>query len=221
MRAPRFDLDGKAAGEVDLPAALFEAPVRRHLIHLAATIEAANRRRGTHKTKRRGEVSGGGRKPWKQKGTGRARQGSTRAPHWRHGGTVFGPQPRSYAREIPRRARRAALFGALSERAKEGRVVVLAAAAPAPLAVPKTSRLWNFLCAVERAIGRDVRRPLFLIGDGEETIARSVRNIPGAARAKAGNLSTRTVVASDLLVATEAGLAAASSRYAGKREEAA
>lgn len=208
--ARRFDLDGKPLGEADLPADLFARPVRLHVIHQAVETEEANRRRGTHKTKRRGEVSGGGRKQWRQKGTGRARQGSNRAPHWRHGGTVFGPQPRSYAKGLPKKVRRQALLGALSLRAKEGRVAILD---PSGLAAPKTSRLWNFIAALERAIGRDIRRPLFVIGDAEENLAKSVRNIPGTARARAGNLSTRTVMRADFVVATEAGLAATTARY--------
>lgn len=213
IRAKRFDLDGKVLGETDLPAALFEAPVKPHLIHFAAEVEAANRRRGTAKTKRRGEVSGGGKKPWKQKGTGRARQGSIRAPHWRHGGIAFGPRPRSYAKEIPRKVRQAALLGALSARAREGRVVLLDAARPAPLAAPKTARLWSLLEAVEASLGRTVKRPLFLVADDEGTVEKSVRNIPGASRSKAGNLSARTVISADVLVATVGGLAAAARRY--------
>ncbi len=115
----------EVVGEIELPDALFAQPVAEHLVWEVVRATLAARRRGTHKTKERGEVAGTGVKPWKQKHTGRARAGSRRTPLWRHGGTVFGPRPRSYAMKVNRKARRSALRGVLSQRLTEGRLVVL------------------------------------------------------------------------------------------------
>src|SRR6202158_3254122 len=103
-----YDRDGKETGTLELPASVFDAPVNEAVLHQAVRRQQANDRQGTHETKTRGEVSGGGKKPWKQKGTGRARQGSTRAPQWRHGGVVFGPHPHTYEQKMPRKPRRLA-----------------------------------------------------------------------------------------------------------------
>src|SRR5512140_449689 len=107
------------------PAAIFGAPVKPHLLHDVVRMQLANRRKGTADTKGRSEVSGGGKKPWKQKGTGRARAGTTRSPLWRHGGTVFGPHPRSYAYEVPKAVRRQALLAALTTKAQSGAVRIV------------------------------------------------------------------------------------------------
>src|SRR5947209_18716562 len=115
-----FDREGKETGQLQLPEAIFGTPVNAAVLHQAVRRQQANERQGTHDTKTRGEVSGGGKKPWKQKGTGRARQGSTRAPQWRHGGVVFGPHPRSYERKMPRKQRRLALRAALSVKVRDG-----------------------------------------------------------------------------------------------------
>src|SRR5437868_8705196 len=120
-----FDREGKETGQLALPESVFGAPVNAALLHQAVRRQQANERQGTHDTKTRGEVSGGGRKPWKRKGTGRARQGSTRAPQWRHGGTVFGPHPRSYEQKMPRKQRRVALRSALAAKHQDGAVRVI------------------------------------------------------------------------------------------------
>ena len=130
-----FDREGKESGHVELSAAVFNAPVNEAVLHQAVLRQKANERQGTHQTKTRGEVSGGGKKPWKQKGTGRARQGSTRAPQWRHGGVVFGPHPRSYEQKMPRKQRRLALRVALSVKSQDGAVRVVEEIA---LDAPKT-----------------------------------------------------------------------------------
>src|SRR5687767_2686575 len=125
---PTLDLFNSAkekVGTVELDEAVFGAEVKEHLFHLVVRQQLANRRQGTHATKRRAEVSGGGKKPWRQKGTGRARQGSTRAPHWRGGGVVFGPQPRSHSFSVNKKVRRAALMSALSRRVGEQALFVL------------------------------------------------------------------------------------------------
>ncbi len=120
-----FNMEGQKVSSVELPANIFEAPVHNDLMHQALVRQQANARLGTHDTKTRSEVSGGGRKPWKQKGTGRARQGSTRAPHWKGGGHVHTPHPHSYALAMPRKMRRAALCSALTVKAQETNVVVV------------------------------------------------------------------------------------------------
>lgn len=116
---------GDNVGDVDLDDLVFNVPMNRSLVHQAMVIYQSNRRQGTHDTKTRAEVSGGGRKPWIQKHTGRARQGSTRSPHWRHGGVAFGPHPRSYRKALPKRMRRAALRCVLSDKARSDRLVCL------------------------------------------------------------------------------------------------
>jgi large subunit ribosomal protein L4 len=117
--------NGDAAGTVDLNDAVFSVPMNRSVVHQALVIYQSNRRQGTHDTKTRAQVSGGGRKPWIQKHTGRARQGSIRSPQWRHGGVVFGPHPRDYRRDLPRKMRRQALKCALSERVRQGNLICL------------------------------------------------------------------------------------------------
>src|SRR5437016_10887582 len=133
-----YDREGKESGQVALPEAVFNAPVNEAVLHQAVLRQHANERQGTHQTKTRGEVSGGGKKPWKQKGTGRARQGSTRAPQWRHGGVVFGPHPRSYEQKMPRKQRRLALRAALSVKSQDGAGRVVEELA---VQAPKTSAM--------------------------------------------------------------------------------
>src|SRR5437667_2064108 len=118
-----YNMDGKDIGELSLPDSVFGVEPSIPLIHQAVTTEEANSRQGTADTKTRGEIRGGGRKPWRQKGTGRARQGSTRAPHWRHGGVVFGPHPRSYVKALPKKMRHGALRSALSAKVADGEVI--------------------------------------------------------------------------------------------------
>ena len=125
MQVSMMNMAGEQVGAVELADAIFAAPVNVPLMHQALVRQLANARLGTAKTKTRGEVAGGGRKPWKQKGTGRARQGGTRAAQWRKGGIIFGPTPRSYEQQMPRKMRRAAVCSALSVKAAEERLVVL------------------------------------------------------------------------------------------------
>ena len=125
MRVPVWNMEGQQVGEVELRPEVFEAPVHIPLMHQALVRQLANARLGTHKTKTRGEVHYSGRKMWPQKHTGRARQGDRGAPHWYHGGVVFGPRPRSYEQKMPKKMRRAALRSALSAKAREGQILVL------------------------------------------------------------------------------------------------
>jgi large subunit ribosomal protein L4 len=125
MQVDVRNLNGEVAGQIEVSEYVFGIEPNTAVMHQALVRQHANQRRGTHSTLTRGEVSGGGRKPWKQKGTGRARQGSTRAPHWRHGGIVFGPKPRDYTQDMPKRMRRLALRSALSAKMRDGQIVVV------------------------------------------------------------------------------------------------
>ncbi|QQE78531.1 50S ribosomal protein L4 [Alicyclobacillus sp. SO9] len=124
-KVPMYNISGDQVGELELDDRLFAAPVREDLMHQAVLQYLAGQRSGTHKTKGRSEVRGGGRKPWRQKGTGRARQGSIRSPQWKGGGVVFGPQPRDYSQRINKKVRRAALYSALTAKFDEGKLIVL------------------------------------------------------------------------------------------------
>ena len=142
MEVDVFNLEGQKVRTVELSSRIFEAPINIDLMHQAYVRQMANARLGTHKTKTRGEVAGGGRKPWRQKGTGRARQGSTRAAHWVGGGKIHTPQPRDYDQAMPRKMRRAALRSALSVKAKESEIVVLD---DLSITEPKTKLMANTL----------------------------------------------------------------------------
>lgn len=191
-----YGLDGKKVKSVDMPDSWFAGPVRQHLIHAAVIAEEAAARHGTHSTKTRADVSGGGIKPWKQKGTGRARAGSTRSPIWRKGGVVFGPHPRDYTVKVNKQEKRAALVGALTARLSEERVIGVAVQG---LESPKTATVAQFL----KKGFATIRKPLFVHAAGEETLVRSVRNLRAAAYRSVGSLSARSVMLSDLVVLTD------------------
>ncbi len=186
-----LNASGQAAGEIELPAAVFDVPVKGHLLYEAVVQHQANARRGTAATKTRGEVIGSNRKPWRQKGTGRARAGAIRSPLWRKGGTVHGPQPRDYAYDIPRQARRGALRSALALRQAEARIVVLDEVA---LADPKTKAAAQWLASLRLdsavIVDRNDNRNLFL----------AVRNIPKVKAIDAAELSAVDVLGHTWLV---------------------
>jgi large subunit ribosomal protein L4 len=192
--AKALDREGMEAGSVELNAAVFEAPVNVALMHQALLRQLANARQGTADTKTRGEVSGGGRKPWKQKGTGRARQGSTRAPQWRHGGTVFGPHPRGYEQGMPRKARRAALRAALTARAQEGALFVLD---PPVLEAPRTQAVAAILERLERP-----GTVLLVLPAHDLLLEKSARNIGALRVLLASNLNIRDVLSHDTVLLT-------------------
>ena len=169
LRVPVLDSQKTVTGELVLPAAVFGSPVRRHLLHDVVKMQRANRRAGTAATKTRGEVRGGGRKPWRQKGTGRARAGSIRSPIWVGGGTVFGPQPRDYSYLMPKSARRAALRSALALKAKEGKLLVLDRLEIDP---PKTKVVAGLLSTL------GVRSALIVTDGRNESLERAARNLP-------------------------------------------
>ena len=177
MKVDVYTLQGKKTSEqAELPADVFEAPVNVDLMHQAFTRQMANARRGTHSTKGRSEVSGGGKKPWRQKGTGRARQGSTRAAQWVGGGKIFTPKPRSYEKDMPKKMRQAALRSALSAKAAESEIVVVD---ELKLSAPKTKEMY---AALTKLVGESTTA-LILVpaqGENEELIHRATRNLPNA-----------------------------------------
>jgi large subunit ribosomal protein L4 len=168
-RVPIYSQARSAVGEVELPAAIFASPMRSHLLYETVKMQLANRRRGTHSTKTRAFVSGGGKKPWKQKGTGRARQGSSRAAQWVGGATVFGPLPRDYSYRMPLAARRQALCVALSAKNREDRLLVVD---KLEVASGKTK---DMVKAVE-ALG--VRSALIVLASDDAKLERAARNLP-------------------------------------------
>ena len=189
------DLKGKKAGSVELPAELFDVTVNVPLIHQVVVAQLAAARQGTHKVKGRGEVSGAGRKPFKQKGTGRARQGSIRAPHMTGGGVVHGPVPRSYAQRTPKKMIAAALLGALSDRARGGRLHAVTAFGEK---APSTSSAAKFLATIA-----DSKNILVVIGRGDELSLKSVRNLPQVHVLHSDQLNAYDVLVSDDIVFTQ------------------
>jgi large subunit ribosomal protein L4 len=198
LSATVYDLNGKESGQVELPEEVFNVPVNAAVLHQAVRRQQANDRQGTHETKTRGEVSGGGKKPWKQKGTGRARQGSTRAPQWRHGGTVFGPHPRSYEQKMPRKQRRLALRVALSVRSQEGAVRVVEEIS---LQEPKTRLVADLFAQL--GAGASV---LFVIPEHDLLLEKSTRNLASVKTILATNLNPSDVLTANTVVFTRAAL---------------
>ncbi len=195
MKADVFNMKGEKVKTVELPAEIFEADVNIDLMHQAFVEQMANARLGTHKTKTRSEVSGGGKKPWKQKGTGRARQGSTRAPHWVHGGKIHTPRPRKYTQHMPAKMRRAALRSALSAKASEAGVVLVDELV---LEEPKTRLMAQSLQAL---VGNASALVLAAEKDAAyDIVMRSARNIPNAKLLMANYLNIRDLLSYDKLV---------------------
>ncbi|MFZ5905733.1 MAG: 50S ribosomal protein L4 [Chloroflexota bacterium] len=195
MKVDVFNMEGKKVKQVELPAAIFGAKVNVDLMHQAYQRQMANARLGTHKTKTRGEVAGGGKKPWKQKGTGRARQGSTRAIQWVGGGRVHTPQPRSYAQSMPRKMRQAALRSALTVKAQDAAVVLVDEIA---LGEPRTNLMSE---ALNRLVGES--SALVVMSEKDHTydaVMRSAKNLPDAKILLAGYLNIRDLLGFDKLV---------------------
>ena len=190
--------DGKVDGSIELPAELFDAPANIALMHQVVTAQRAAARQGTASTKTRGEVRGGGRKPYRQKGTGRARQGSTRAPQFTGGGVVHGPQPRDYSQRTPKKMIAAALRGALSDRARNGRIHAITELVSGQ--TPSTKSAKGFLATLT-----DRKQVLVVIGRSDDTGARSVRNLPGVHILSPDQLNTYDVLhADDVVFSVEA-----------------
>jgi large subunit ribosomal protein L4 len=192
MQVPVYNVQGEQVSETELRDDIFGVAVNEALMHQALVRQLANARLGTHKTKTRSEVRGGGRKPWRQKGTGRARQGSIRAPHWRGGGTVFGPTPRSYRQKMPRKMRRQALRSALTVKASGEQVRVLDAL---DMSEPKTREVMGILenLGVESSA-------LILLPQRDEVILRSVRNLPKVRTLVAQYLNVRDLLKYDYIL---------------------
>jgi large subunit ribosomal protein L4 len=195
MELDVLNMEGQKVSTVELPAQIFEAPINVDLMHQAYLRQMANARLGTHKTKGRSEVSGGGRKPWRQKGTGRARQGSTRAAHWVGGGKAHSPKPRDYSQDMPRKMRRAALRSALSVKAAESGIVVVE---ELKLGEPKTRLMAQ---ALQRLVGD--ASALILIPEKTleyDLVARSTNNLPDAKTLLASYLNIRDLFGYDKVV---------------------
>jgi large subunit ribosomal protein L4 len=189
---------GKKDGSVELPAELFDVEPNIALMHQVVTAQLAAARQGTHSTKTRGEVSGGGKKPYRQKGTGRARQGSTRAPQFKGGGVVHGPQPRDYSERTPKKMIAAALRGALSDRARNDRIHAITEVISGQ--TPSTKSAKDFLGTLT-----DRRKVLVVIGRSDEVSAKSVRNLPGVHVLSPDQLNTYDVLnADDVVFSVEA-----------------
>ncbi len=197
--AKRFTNDGQEAGTVELPGAIFEAPVNEHLIWESVKTYLGNQRLGTHSTLNRRAMKGGGKKPWKQKGTGRARSGSNISPLWPGGAVAFGPSPRDYTTRTNQKARRSALCGALTVRAREGGVVVVD---PPALEQPKTKTLAEYLAK----IGLSGRKVLWVTDRTPEVQYKSLRNLARVEATVSQTLNTYALMNCDCLVFTESGL---------------
>ncbi|WP_449621796.1 50S ribosomal protein L4 [Robertmurraya sp. Marseille-Q9965] len=191
-----FNQAGSQVGEVELNASVFGIEPNNHVLFEAVVAQRASLRQGTHKTKIRSEVAGGGRKPWRQKGTGRARQGSIRSPQWRGGGTVFGPVPRSYSYKLPKKVRRLAIKSALSSKVLEESILVIESLA---FETPKTKDFKGFLkgLSVES-------KALIVTADLDENVALSARNIPGVTVVTADGINVLDVLGHDKLIMTKA-----------------
>lgn len=208
-KASLWNMKGERLGEVDLPGSIFGAEVKRSVLHSAVRMYLDRKRLGTASTKTRAEVRGGGRKPWRQKGTGWARHGSIRSPIWRKGGIVFGPKPRDYAWSLPRKMKRLALRSALSAKAARGKVAVVEGLR---LESPKTKEVFSML----RGIGAE-RSALIVLARRDENVLRSARNIPGTDVTVFKDLNAYDVLAHDAIVLSRDALdemAAESGAYA-------
>ena len=194
-----FDMAGKEVGTMDLSDVLFGAEVKGAVLHAAVRAYLLNQRQGTQSTLTRTEVSGGGKKPWRQKGTGHARQGSTRAPQWTHGGIVFAPKPRSYSYTLNKKAKRLALKSVLSAKASEANIVVIDAI---KMDAPKTSEFAKFL----KAVGCE-GKTLVVTAAADQNVVKSGRNIPGCEVTFAGVLNVYDVLNATKLVVDKAALA--------------
>jgi len=201
IEAPHYSAAGeKRSHPFSLPGEVFDGTVNEDVLHQAVKTFLNNQRQGTAKTKTRTEVSGGNQKPWKQKGTGRARQGSIRAAQWRGGGTVFGPHPRSYAQELPRKARREALREVLSDKLQSGKLVVVERI---DLREPKTKALLSYL----HGLGINGGKTLVVVGEFGDAIRKASRNVPWLTVEIPRHVSVYQVLHAERVVADRAGLA--------------
>ena len=200
-----YNIEGKEVGTMELNDAVFGVEVNEHLVHMAVVNQLANKRQGTQKAKTRSEVSGGGRKPWRQKGTGHARQGSTRSPQWTGGGVVLAPTPRDYSFKMNKKEKRAALKSALTAKVEENKFIVIDEIA---LSEIKTKSIANMLK------GLDVSKALVVLEDGNVNAEISARNIADVKTAKTNTINVFDVLKYNTVVATKAAVQAIEEVYA-------
>lgn len=193
MQLPVKNMAGQQVGAIELADVVFSAPVNTSLMHQALLRQLANARQGTHKTKERGEVAGGGKKPWRQKGTGRARQGSTRAPNFIGGGTIFGPRPRKYTQALPKKMQRAALRSALSVKADAGQIVIVDA-------VSTDQYKTKVMAGMLKALGLADQRVLMVLNEKNDQVWRSVSNLPTLTTVLSGYINVRDLLGHDVVV---------------------
>ena len=190
-----YNIDGKEVGSIELNDAVFGVEVNEHLVHLAVVNQLANKRQGTQSAKTRSEVSGGGRKPWRQKGTGHARQGSTRAPQWTGGGVVFAPTPRDYSFKMNKKEKKIALLSALSSKVNDSKIVVLDSFNLDEIKTKKFAEVMNNI---------KVSNALFVIEGENKNVVLSGRNIPTVKVSATNEINTYDVLKYDTLVVTKA-----------------
>ena len=200
-----YNIEGKEAGTIDLNDAVFGVEVNEHLVHMAVVSQLANKRQGTQKAKTRSEVSGGGRKPWRQKGTGHARQGSTRAPQWTGGGVVFAPTPRDYSFKLNKKERRAALKSALTSRVEEKKFIVVDEINFDEIKTKKFQDVLNNL---------SVSKALVVLEDGNKNAELSARNIADVKTAKTNTINVYDILKYNTVIATKAAVQAIEEVYA-------
>ena len=200
-----YNIEGKEVGTIDLSDAVFGVEVNEHLMHMAVVQQLANKRQGTQKAKTRSEVSGGGRKPWRQKGTGHARQGSTRAPQWVGGGVVFAPTPRDYSFKLNKKEKRAALKSALTSRVQENKFIVLDEMNFGEI---KTKNFQNMLNNLS------VSKALVVVEEGNTNAVLSARNIPTVKTAGTNTINVYDILKYNTVITTKAAVATIEEVYA-------
>lgn len=200
-----YNMEGKEVGTLELNDAVFGVEVNEHLVHLTVVAQLANKRQGTQKAKTRAEVSGGGRKPWRQKGTGHARQGSTRSPQWKGGGVVFAPTPRDYTIRLNKKEKRAALKSALTSRVQADKFIVLD---ELKLEEIKTKKFQNVMDNLK------VSKALVVLADNDQNAVLSARNIPGVKTAQVNSINVYDILKYNTVVATKAAVASIEEVYA-------
>ena len=200
-----YNMDGKEVGKIELNDAVFGVTVNEHLVHMAVVQQLANNRQGTQKAKTRSEVSGGGRKPWRQKGTGHARQGSTRAPQWTGGGVVFAPVPRDYSFKLNKKEKRAALKSALTSRVQDGKLIVVDELKFDEIKTKKFKAVMDNL---------KVNKALVVLGENDEKVVKSARNIPTVKTALVNTINVYDILKGDTLVLTKDAVAKIEEVYA-------
>ncbi|EDS76489.1 ribosomal protein L4/L1 family [Clostridium botulinum C str. Eklund] len=189
-----YNREGQKVGDLQLADTVFAVEVNEDVLHQVVVAQLANKRQGNQSAKTRAEVSGGGKKPWRQKGTGRARQGSIRAPQWIHGGVVFAPKPRDYKMSIPKSMRRVAMKSALTSKVNEKELVVLESL---ELDAPKTKEMVKMINAFES------KKPLIVVPESNEVIYKSVRNIEGATVVPVNNINVYDILKHDKFIITK------------------